>query len=103
MIVSDFATFLNSISSYSQTLLIIVGIGVGFLGLIFIALCMINSTLKQQRSNEVVAHAQPVVAPTATVVNTPNKQELIAAISVAIAEASGKDIEAIRIKSIKRI
>lgn len=69
-----------------------------------IAICKIMSAVIEK-----LAPAKPVVAPQAaapvaqTVVATPNKQQLVAAIGVAIAEEMGTDISHIRIHSIKKI
>lgn len=80
---------------------VVLGIGIVFFGLICIVLlCSLMSaimkltTKSQAKTTEVVTQAVEPIA---------NKQELIAVVSAVIAEDMGKDVEAIRIKSIKRI
>ena len=80
---------------------VILGIGIVFFGLICIVLlcslmsAIMKSTNKPQAevSSSTVSTAEPIA----------NKQELIAVVSAVIAEDMGTDVEAIRIKSIKRI
>ncbi|MCD8107874.1 MAG: OadG family protein [Oscillospiraceae bacterium] len=91
----------------------VVGLGIGtvFFGLIcLIAICyllgFIMTKLSKSKADKEPATADAV---TATAVNAPasepivNRQELIAAVSAVIAEELGQDVEAIRIKSIKKL
>lgn len=83
---------------------VVLGVGIVFLGLICIVLlCSILSAV-MKLFNKPEAD-QPAEVPVTAVANEPiaNKQELIAAISAVIAEDMGTDVDAIRIKSIKRI
>lgn len=89
----------------------VVGLGIGtvFFGLIcLIAICyLLGFIMKQLNKNK--ADKEPVTVSTASAVSAPttepivNRQELIAAVSAVIAEELGQDVEAIRIKSIKKL
>ena len=91
----------------SNTFVVVLGIGTVFIGLIcLILLCKIIGLLcgstnnEKEQSSAVVPAAAPTVA-----VNQPieNRQEIIAAVSAAIAEELGTDISALRILSFKKI
>ena len=88
---------------------VVLGVGIVFFGLICIVLlCSIMSAIMKAFNKpkaEDLSAAVPVAAPATASANQPieNKQELIAVVSAVIAEDMGTDIEAIRIKSIKRI
>ena len=88
---------------YSNLFVCLMGMGTVFFGLI----CLIVLTTLMGR---IIGHPEaavpaatppaPSAAPTAT---EPNRQELIAAVSAAIAEELGTDITGIRILSIKKV
>ena len=81
----------------------VIGMGIVFLGLLgLVLICQLLGTAcaamaKKQPSAPVAA------APAAASAEIPNKQEFIAAVSVAIAEEMGEDVSAIRITSVRRI
>ena len=89
----------------SNTFVVVLGIGVVFVGLICIVLlckivsafCMLGEGKRQDStapvSNAAAAKAQPIQ----------NRQEIIAAVSACVAEELGTDISAIRILSFKKI
>lgn len=82
----------------------IMGMGIVFAGLIaLVFICWVLGLFCKNIKDAPVASA----APSAPVVNNsnaiPNKQELIAAISCAVAEDLGTDVSAIRITSIKKL
>ena len=89
----------------SNTFVVVLGIGVVFVGLICIVLlckivsafCMLGERKKNNNTatvpNTVAAEAQPIQ----------NRQEIIAAVSACVAEELGTDISAIRILSFKKI
>ena len=88
----------------SNTFVVVLGLGVVFVGLICIVLlCKIVSAfciLGEKKNNNtatvpntVAAEAQPIQ----------NRQEIIAAVSACVAEELGTDISAIRILSFKKI
>lgn len=89
----------------------VVGLGVGmvFFGLIcLIAICyLLGFVMKSigKKSLESVQAVKSDIPPSAerSPVSVENRQELIAAVSAAIAEELGTDVEAIRIKSIKKL
>jgi len=91
----------------SNTFVVVLGVSVVFLGLIcIIILCKILSAIcqlsekkaKPETADTSVANATPVVSQPIE-----NRQELIAAISAALAEELGTDVSAIRILSFKKI
>ena len=80
-------------------LVIVMGIGTVFVVLtLIIALCYLLGMLCRDRKEE----AQPTPA-ARTETEIPNRAELVAALSAAIAEYSGTDASAFRIVSIKKI
>ena len=85
---------------YSSLFVCLMGMGTVFFGLI----CLIILTTLMGR---IVGHPDAAVsaaaAPTAPAAAEPNRQELIAAVSAAIAEELGTDITGIRILSIKKV
>ncbi len=91
-------------SEISNELVILMGVGVVFVGLIaIIILCSIMGLiLRDRKSNK---SEETVAQPSASAENyeIPNKQQFVAAVSAVIAEELGKDISAIRIHSIKKI
>lgn len=83
---------------------IVIGLAIVFIGLVFLILicylmgAICNAFIKDEPKKEAVA---PAPAPTPDFI--PNKQELIAAVSAAVAEELGEDVSAIRITSIRKI
>ncbi len=83
---------------------VILGVGIVFFGLVcIVAICTIMSAIlkntgKEEKKVEVAQAPTPQTSEPIA-----NKQELLAVAAVAIAEELGTDVEAIRIKSIKRI
>ena len=90
----------------SNTFVVAMGISVVFIGLVcIIVLCKIMSAVCQlAEKKESGTQATPVVS-AAPSVNQPieNRQEIIAAVSAALAEELGTDVSAIRILSFKKI
>ena len=91
----------------NNAFVVVLGISVVFIGLIaIILLCKIMSAVcsladKKQTANTVTA---PTAAPAVqTAQPIANRQEIIAAVSAAVAEELGTDISAIRILSFKKI
>ena len=97
-------TAANTIPSW---FVVVMGMGIVFLGLIcIVVLCSVMSkvvrTLENKNEPAAPAAAQaPVAAPAAEPIA--NRQELVAAISAALAEELGKDVSAIRIISLKKV
>ena len=89
----------------SNTFVVVLGIGVVFVGLICIvllckivsAVCMLSEGKKVQTAPSVAAVPVPSTQP------IQNRQEIIAAVSACVAEELGTDISAIRILSFKKI
>ena len=86
---------------YSSLFVCLMGMGTVFFGLI----CLIGLTALMGR---IVGRSQSVAVPAtvpaaAPVAAEPNRQELVAAISAAIAEELGTDVTGIRIVSMKKL
>lgn len=86
---------------YSNLFVCLMGMGTVFFGLI----CLIVLTMVMGKI--VGGHAAPAAAPAAIpavpAAAEPNRQELVAAVSAAIAEELGTDITGIRIVSMKKL
>lgn len=86
---------------------VVMGMGIVFIGLIclIILISIMGSIMKRfsPASNASAAAAPRAAAPAAAGSAIPNRSELVAAISVALAEELGTDVRAIRIHSIKRV
>ena len=85
--------------------LFIVGMGVGtvFLGLLCIVLlCLVMSAICRAAERKPKT-AEVSAAPVSAEKPIENRQEIIAAVSAALAEEMGTDISAIRIHSFKKI
>ena len=83
---------------------VVLGMVIVFIGLIcLIALISFMGAImkKVNAKHETAAEAAPAAVPAEA--DIPNRGELVAAISVALAEELGKDVKAIRIHSIKRV
>ncbi len=79
------------------------GLGVVFIGLIsIILLCYIIGAVCMSAEKKSAAE-EPAAAPALPAEPTENRQEIIAAVSAALAEEMGTDISAIRILSFKKI
>ncbi len=83
---------------------ILMGVGVVFIGLIcIILLCMAMSAICRSMGDKTPAPAPAAAAPAASAGNIPNRQAMVAAIAVAVAEEMGTDPAGIRILSIKQL
>ena len=86
---------------YGSVFVCLMGMGTVFFGLI----CLIVLTMIMGKI--VGGHAAPAAAPAAIpaapAAAEPNRQELVAAVSAAIAEELGTDITGIRIVSMKKL
>lgn len=88
----------------SNTFVVCMGIGVVFFGLICIVILLkIMSAICNAGSKKEIEASKPIACPPAVSEVIPNRQEIIAAVSAAIAEELGTDISAIRIHSFKKI
>ena len=91
---------MGSIPNY---FVVIMGVGTVFIGLIcIIILCKIIGLFCKSGENKSTAPATVASAPVATQ-PIANKQEIISAVSAAVAEELGTDVSAIRILSFKKI
>ena len=98
---------LNSTADPSILTVVLMGIGIVFVGLIVIIfMCkvlgwIVGSTTKAEETKAPVeAKVNNAPAVTTTI---ENRGEVVAAISAAVAENLGKDVSAIRILSIKKV
>ena len=92
----------------SNVFVCIMGMSIVFIGLIIIViLCKIMNYLcqisEQSKLTATVPNNNSISSIPVEEAVIPNRQELIAAISAAIAEELGEDISAIRILSLKKI
>lgn len=90
----------------SNLFVCLLGMGTVFIGLIcLILLCKIVGllTTKEPKPAENTATAVNIAPATAVTQTIENRQEIIAAVSAAIAEELGTDISALRIISFKKI
>lgn len=84
------------------------GMGIVFIGLISLIILItlmgkiMGATVKKEKQETPAAVSAPIAAASAAQ-EIPNRGELVAAISVALAEELGKDVRAIRILSIKKV
>ena len=89
--------------NYPIWLVVAMGLGIVFFGLIcIIVISSIMSAIIRMTEKKSPAPEAPAVPQTA-VMSADEKGRVIAAISCAIAEQSGVGLEAIRIKSIKKL
>lgn len=77
---------------------VFVGLAI-LIGLVYLLNLFCDKVLKQKPVKKEAAAPSPV----ASNAEIPNREELVAAITAAIAEEEGKDISAIRVLSIKKI
>lgn len=89
----------------SNLFVCLMGMGVTFFGLIcLILLTMImGKIVRHKESSAPAAQAVPAPAPVPAAKDTANRQELIAAVSAALAEELGTDVSAIRILSFRKV
>lgn len=87
---------------YSSVFVVLMGMGTVFFGLIcLIVLTSIMGRILGREAAPAVSAAP--AAPVAAAPVEPNRQELVAAVSAAIAEELGTDITGIRILSMKKV
>ena len=90
---------------------VIMGMGIVFVGLICIVLLCSLMSKVVKILDKMTAVSEPAAVPAPTAVSAPaavqepiaNRQELVAAISAALAEELGTDVSAIRILSLKKV
>ena len=88
---------------YSSVFVVLMGMGTVFFGLIcLIVLTSIMGRILGREAAPAVA-AAPAAPVAAAPAVEPNRQELVAAVSAAIAEELGTDITGIRILSMKKV
>lgn len=86
----------------SNGFVVLMGIGIVFLGLVcIIVLCTVMSAVVRKLTKK----PAPAAAPAAAAVTTeiPNRREIVAAISAAVAEELGVAVSGIKVLSLKKI
>ena len=87
---------------YSSVFVVLMGMGTVFVGLI--CLIVLTTIMGRILGREAApAAAAAPAAPAVAAPAEPNRQELVAAVSAAIAEELGTDITGIRILSLKKV
>ena len=86
---------------YESLFVCLMGMGTVFFGLI--CLIVLTTVMGKIVGGHAAPAAAPAVIPTAPAAAEPNRQELVAAVSAAIAEELGTDITGIRIVSMKKL
>ena len=84
---------------YSSAFVCLMGMGTVFFGLI--CLILLTTILGRVCGNK--QKVSEAIAPVPTGTSEPNREEVVAAISAAVAEELGADITGIRILSIKKV
>ena len=85
-------------------MVVVMGVGVVFVGLVLIILICKTMGLFFAKAAKVESKPSvPVAAPVATSAKIENRQEIIAAVTAACAEEMGKDISALRVVSFKKL
>ena len=90
-------------SATPDWMVVVMGIGVVFVGLILIILICKIMGLFFARTAKPESKPETAVAPAATNVTIENRQEIIAAVTAACAEEMGKDVSALRVISFKKL
>ena len=87
---------------YSDWMVVAMGVGVVFVGLVLIILiCTIMGLFFKGSAKAAVS--KTVAAPAATSTPIENRQEIIAAVTAACAEDMGTDVSALRVISFKKL
>ena len=86
---------------YSSLFVCLMGMGTVFFGLI--CLIVLTTVMGKTVGGRTAPAAAPAPVPAAPAAAEPNRQELVAAVSAAIAEELGTDITGIRILSMKKL
>ncbi len=90
-------------TSYPDWMVVAMGVGVVFLGLVLIILICKIMGLFFIKSAKTESKPAVAAAPVATSTVIENRQEIIAAVTAACAEEMGKDISALRVVSFKKL
>lgn len=86
---------------YPSLFVCLMGMGTVFFGLI--CLIVLTTVMGKIVGGHAAPAAAPAAIPAAPAAAEPNRQELVAAVSAAIAEELGTDITGIRIVSMKKL
>lgn len=90
-------------SATPDWMVVVMGVGVVFVGLILIILICKIMGLFFARTAKPESKPETAVAPAATNATIENRQEIIAAVTAAAAEEMGKDVSALRVISFKKL
>jgi len=106
--VQDIVYYFNGGKIMNSGLVVLMGLGVVFFGLIciiFVCKCMsfVVSKIEKAPASAKIPESQIPKQNSTKTEAIPSRPELVAAIAAAIAEYTGKDISGIRIHSIKKL
>ena len=101
--IKNLAVTTGATTATPDWMVVVMGVGVVFVGLVLIILICKIMGLFFAKSAKVENKPATKVAPAATNATIENRQEIIAAVSAVAAEELGTDISAIRILSFKKI
>ena len=90
-------------SATPDWMVVVMGVGVVFVGLVLIILICKIMGLFFAKSAKVENKPATKVAPAATNATIENRQEIIAAVTAVCAEEMGKDVSALRVISFKKL
>ncbi len=90
-------------SATPDWMVVVMGVGVVFVGLVLIILICKIMGLFFAKSAKNATKPAAAVAPANTSATIENRQEIIAAVTAACAEEMGKDISALRVISFKKL
>ena len=103
--IKNLALATDTVSTTPDWMVVVMGVGVVFVGLVLIILICKIMGLFFARTAKSNSNSKPevTVSPAATNATIENRQEIIAAVTAACAEEMGTDISALRVISFKKI
>ncbi|MBE6809584.1 MAG: hypothetical protein E7521_00820 [Ruminococcaceae bacterium] len=101
--IKNLALATDTVSTTPDWMVVVMGVGVVFVGLVLIILICKVMGLFFARTAKSNSKPEVTVAPAATNATIENRQEIIAAVTAACAEEMGTDISALRVISFKKI
>lgn len=102
--IKNLALAVETANETPDWMVVVMGVGVVFLGLVLIILiCKIMGLFFAKAKNPESKPQAVAVAPVAETATIENRQEIIAAVTAVCAEEMGKDVSALRVISFKKI
>lgn len=103
-VIEQVVEHVETVADIPTWFVVVMGMGIVFVGLVsLILLITLMGKLLGKASKQEEAQAAVSAPAAASADAIPNRSELVAAVSVALAEELGKDVRAIRILSIKKV